>query len=263
MISSDEFEFFRQHGYLVLNDMFTAAEAGHYAQLYEKDRSESSYSWSEPVKLLRGGHLIPTQGANNDPLVTVPQIEPCIRHPRILEATEHLLGGPICFSEISLRHMGAYAIDGPEKEIYHHWHRDRPHWLEHPLRMEFVQAMILLSDVSEQTHCFSISPESVDEPVLENPDAQLTHRGCTNLHGRAGTAVLFNYSTLHSATRRTTEDERLTIQIYYGLRSRPYLSECSTVPAVLWRDHPNAEIRAFYGNLNRKTRDLEKAFDAG
>ena len=260
MLSADEWEFFRQHGYLVLEKFLTAAEVAHYRQLYEWDRAENSYSWSEPAELLRGGHMIPTQATNNDPLVTVPQIEPCIRHPRILEATEQLLGGPICFSEISLRHMGTYAIDGPEKEIYHHWHRDRPHWLEHPLRMEHLQAMILLSDVTEQTHCFSISPESVDEPVRADPDVQLDHRGCTNLHGAAGTVALFNYSALHSATRRTSEEERLTVQIYYGLRSRPYLSECSVVPPGLWRDHPDSEVRAFYGNLNRKTRDLAKAF---
>ena len=261
MLSNDEFEFFRRHGYLVLSEAFTPEEVRYYRQLYEHDRSVNNYNWSAGLDLMRGGHMIRTQSSTHDPLVTTPQLEPCIRHHRILSAVEHLMGGPICFSEISLRYMGPYTIDGPKKEIYHEWHRDRPHWLEHPLRMEHIQAMILLSDVTEHTHCFSISPESVDEPILADHDAQLAHRGCTNVHGPTGTVVLFNSSVLHTATRRTSEAERYSIQIYYGLRSRPYMSDYTTVPAALWRDHPDPEIRAFYGNFNQKTRDLAKAFD--
>ena len=121
--------------------------------------------------------------------------------------------------------------------------------------------MILLSDVGEHTHCFSISPESVDEPVITDPDTRLVHRGCTNLHGPADTVVLFNYSVLHSATRRTSDDEHITIQIDYRLRACPYMSKCSGVPPALWRDHPDSETRAFYGNLNLKTRNLDEAFD--
>ncbi len=260
MLSTEDYAFFRHHGYLVLADVFDAEEVGLYRQMYEQDRATYGYCWSQGIDLIRDGRRITTQSSSGDPLVTTPQIEPCIRHPRVLDAVEHLLGGAICFSEISFRHMGPFTIDGPHKEIHHEWHRDRPHAMDHPLRAGHLQAMILLSDVTEKTHCFSISPESVDEPVLQDNDAQLAHRGYRNLHGRAGTVVLFNYSVLHTATRRNSNDERRTIQIYYGLRDRPYLSEASPVPPALWRDHPDPEIRAFYGNLNNRTKVLTQAF---
>ena len=39
------------------------------------------------------------------------------------------------------------------------------------------------------------------------------------------------------------------------------MSDYTAVPATLWREHPDPEIRAFYGNFNQKTCDLAKAFD--
>ena len=153
-----------------------------------------------------------------------------------------LMGGPVCFSEICLRHMGPY--DG---EPCQDFHRDRPHWENHPLRMDYMQLMLYLTNVDESTHCFSISPESVNHPILDN-EAQLERDGCVDFHGPAGTMVLFNISLLHAATVRTTQKERKTVQTYYGHRFRPFLSNCSVIPPRFWRNAPNPETRAFYGN---------------
>jgi hypothetical protein len=60
---------------------------------------------------------------------------------------------------------------------------------------------------------------------------------------------------LHTATTRATQAERKTAQVYYGFTHRPHLSEDSLMPPALWRDHPDAETRRFYGLLNGKTRD--------
>ena len=40
---------------------------------------------------------------------------------------------------------------------------------------------------------------------------------------------------------------------YYGHRAGPVLSHYSTIPARLWRDYPDEDVRGFYGNLNRKS----------
>jgi hypothetical protein len=66
----------------------------------------------------------------------------------------------------------------------------------------------------------------------------------------------------HTATVRPTTHERKTLQTYYGHRSGPVLSHYSTFPARLWRDHPDPEVRAFYGNLNEKSRLYAAAFGA-
>jgi ectoine hydroxylase-related dioxygenase (phytanoyl-CoA dioxygenase family) len=165
-----------------------------------------------------------------------------------------LMGGPVCFSEICVRHMAAY--DG---EPFQNWHRDRPRWDEHPFRMDYIQLMLYLSDVDETTHCFSISPEPADAPQREKQE-QLAAGDIVDLYGPAGTAVLFNIAVLHSASVRVTQRERKTVQVYYGHRQRPALSNDSTIPATLWRDHDDAETRAFYGNLNEKTRRYLAAF---
>ncbi len=75
------------------------------------------------------------------------------------------------------------------------FHRDRPHWENHPLRMDYIQLMVYLTDVNQETHCFSISPEPINTPTLETVD-QLGRKGDVDCHGIAGTVVLFNISVL-------------------------------------------------------------------
>ena len=123
------------------------------------------------------------------------------------------MGGPVCFGEIGLRYMAPY--DGP---LHRKWHRDRSHWSQHPLRMDYIQLMVYLTDVDESTQCISSSPESIYEPILEDQHAQLARGGVYDLHGPAGTCALFNVAALHTATTRPTRCERKTVQIYYGHR---------------------------------------------
>ena len=149
-------------------------------------------------------------------------------------------------------------MDPADKADAQGWHRDRGHWPEHPLRMDYIQLMLYLTDVGEDTHCFSISPESVDEPILDR-DAQLERGGAIDIHGPAGTVCLFNVSVLHTATVRKTDMVRKSLQIYYGHRDRPYLANDSLIPPVFAND-PDPETRAFYGNINEITRLYLRGF---
>lgn len=245
-IGQKALEFFQNNGYLLLGKVLTDEEIARFLQLYDQDRKKFGYCW-RPF----GFH----QTINCDALVTTPEFDEIIRHSKILPIIEALMGGEICFSEICIRHMGPY-----EGESQQHWHRDRSHWQEHPLRTDYIHFMLYLTDVDENTHCFSISPESIHEPILGAKE-QLARNGDKDLHGAAGTAILFNASALHTATVRVTNQERKTVQIYYGHRHRSYLSNDSVIPAKFWRHHPDSEVRAFYGNLNDKTRIYHAAFD--
>ena len=247
-LAADDLAFFRRNGYLVLPQAITAAERDALLDLYDRDRKESLDFWKSTV---HGG-----QEMNCDALVSSPGFDAAIRHPVILAVVERLLGGLACFSELCIRYMAPY--EGPDAPPG--WHRDRPHLMEHPLRIDYLQMMLYLTDVNEGTHCFSISPESADEPLLQEAQAQIARGGAKHIYGPAGTVVLFNVSLLHTATRRRTTAERKSIQIYYGHRARPHLSDDSTIPAALFRDHTDPEVRAFYGNLNRKTRLYLAAF---
>ena len=239
-------DFFAQNGYLNLGKILDQEEIAYFLQLFESDREKFPYFW-HPY-----GHH---QEANYDGLITTPQFDELIRLPRILTLVEELMGGALCFGEIGLRYMGAY--DG---EPHQGWHRDKAHWNEHPLHMDYIQLMVYLSDVDEATHCFSLSPESIDQPVLKDNREQLERGGVYDLHGAAGTCALFNVSVLHTATTRPTQAVRKTAQIYYGHRGRKYLANDSGIPATLWRDHSDGETRAFYGVLNERTRIYMAAF---
>jgi len=244
-----DYDFFRQNGYLSLGQLFTGKTLTSLLAGFDHDRETWSGNMWRP---LTGSY----QTANCDPLITWPGVEEIIHHPQILATTEALLGSPLCLSEVCLRHMPPY-----EGESWRHWHRDRPHWQEHPLRTQYIHALIYLADVDESTHCFSISPEAADEPILDE-EAQLARGGIVDLHGPAGTVVLFNLSVLHSATIRPTQTERKSVQIYYGRRDQPHLSDHTVLPARLWRDHPDSEVRAFYSVSNPKSRAFAKAFGA-
>ena len=246
-MNSTDLEFFKQNGFLLLGRVLTDEEVDRFRGLYDRDRSERGYFWR-----LTGsrGH----QTVNCDPLITCPGIDDLLRHPRILPHIEKLIGDSLCLSEACFRHMAPHAGEPSQG-----WHRDFAHDLDHPLRTAFVHAMVYLTDVHEETHCFSISPESIDDPILET-EAQLKRGGVVDIHGPAGTVVLFNLSVLHAATVRQTSHERKTLQTYYGRRSGAVLSHYTTLPARLWRDHSDPEVRGFYGNLNEKSKLFSEAF---
>ena len=246
ILSSADRDFFSKNGYVVRTDLISAEDLSVFLNVFDSDRDAFKYRWHS-----YGYH----QSANYDALVTTPDYDQIVRHPPILDAAVELMGGPLCFGEIGARHMAPY-----ERDLHRGWHRDRPHWTDHPFRMDYIQSMVYLTDVNESTHCFSISPESVDQPVLEDKDAQLDRGGIVDIHGPAGSVCLFNVAVLHSATTRPTQAERKTVQTYYGHRDRKFLANDSIIPPRLWKHDPDPETRAFYGNLNDVSRLYNDAF---
>ena len=240
-MKQQDYNFFREHGYLQLGNILTPEQLAYYTAIFDRDWTEEQARWYEAPD---------HQTINCDALASSPGIDGLIRHPKIIQPLHALIGEKICFSEICIRHMA--ACESPE--IQRSWHRDRPHWTEQPLRIDYMQAVVYLTDVDESTHCFSISPESVDQEILKT-EAQLERGGIHDLYGEAGTAILFNISVLHTATVRQTQAERKSVQTYYGHPHREFLSNDSLIPANFWRDHPDPQVRAFYGVLNDKTRE--------
>ncbi len=239
-------QFFAANGFLNMGRVLDDDDVRYFRGLFDADLEKYPYFWH------RYGHH---QHANYEALITSPQFDELIRHPKIYPTLSELMGGPLCFGEIGLRLMRAY--DG---QLHQGWHRDKAHWGEHPFRMDYIQLMVYLADVDESTHCFSLSPESIEEPILDDHDDQLKRGGEYHLHGPAGTCALFNVAVLHTATTRPTTAERRTVQIYYGHRDRAPLANDSSIPAAFWRESADAETRAFYGVLNERTKAYLAAF---
>ena len=130
------------------------------------------------------------------------------------------------------------------------------------MRMDYIQVMLYLSDVGPESHCFSLSPESIHDEIFAK-EKQLEKAGNVDMHGPAGSAVIFNISVLHTATVRPTQQQRKTVQTYYGHSQRSWLSNDSVIPTSLWRDNGDPEVRSFYSNLNPKSRAYAAAFGTG
>ena len=256
-MKQEDYDFFKENGYLSLGNILSADEVARFVNVFERERRDFSRFWND-------NGIWQTQYCES--LLTAPEFDEIIRHPTVMEPVRGLMGGEVCFAQTHLNHMGPYegepipgmtSWDGP---VGRRWHRDggeRLMWPEHPLRIGYIRLMLYLSDVSAASHCFSISPESIDQVILDK-GGQLARGGVCDLHGSAGTAILFNISCLHTATVRPTKAERKTMGILYGHRHREYLSDHTYIPPSLWRDHPDAEVRGFYGVLNSKTREFLK-----
>ena len=162
-----DYQFFKENGYVSLGKILSDAEVEHFVNVFDRDRTDVEEHWYRI-----GLH----QTVNCDALLTSPEFDNAIRHPIVMDCLRTLMGNDPCFSEICIRHMAPY--DG---ELNRGWHRDRPYWSEHPLRIGFMQLMLYLTDVDETTHCFSLSPESTEAETLD-ADAQLERGGIADLY---------------------------------------------------------------------------------
>ena len=253
-MKQEDYDFFKENGYLVLEKILSDDDVARFLDIFERERRAFGRFWTQTGIW---------QTMYCQPLLTAPEFDEIIRHPKVMEPVRALMGGEACFGQICLNHMGPYegepvpamtTWDGP---VGRRWHRDGGlgmMWPEHPLRIGYMRLQLYLTDVSDTTHSFAISPESIDQEIL-NKEAQVERGGIHDLHGRAGTAILFNISCLHTVCIRPTQAERKTVGIYYGHRQREFHSNTTYIPTSLWRDHPDEEVRGFYGVLNDKTRE--------
>jgi hypothetical protein len=226
--------FFAAHSFVPLPDLISPALVAELNAAIDRDRDRNPFMW-----FCEG-----SPDYNCNLLLTQPVFEQVVRHPVVLRLLDRLMGGPHCFEELSVRHTpGSDTARGTD------WHRDRPFWPEHPLRLDYPQVILYTTDVDEGTHCFTIQPEPAAGPPAAPGDSPRF-----DFHGRAGSAILFNAAALHGRTTRRTERHRRIVQVYYGHPSRPSLSQVTLMPPRLWRDHPDAEVRRFYGKINRYTK---------
>lgn len=245
-VTQSELRDFQSNGFLNFGKVLTDKELSKYLRMFDEDRKTYPYMW-HPY----GFH----QHANYEALISSPQFDDLIRQPVILEKVRDLMGGPVCFGEIGLRLMNPY-----HGETHQEWHRDRGYWFEHPLRLDYMQLLVYLTDVDHSTHCFSISPESINSEPQKRADDQIARNGTVDVYGPAGTCVLFNVALFHTATTRETSSERKTIQVYYGHQDRAPLANDSGIPARLSQHPESEETRMFYGNLNDRSRLYMRAY---
>ena len=96
-MKQQDYDFFRDHGYVSLGKILSDEEVTRFADLFERNRRDFSRFWND-------NGIWQTQHC--DSLLTAPEFDEIIRHPRAMEALQGLMGGDVCFSEICLRAHG-------------------------------------------------------------------------------------------------------------------------------------------------------------
>jgi hypothetical protein len=218
---------FRADGCAFLGQVLAPAEVEEWRRRFAEDRERHRVCWR-----FAGADIV----NNVDILVSMPEIDGLIRHPRILAALRAIMGSEPRFWETSARHLAPLGA----RTHPAHWHRD------FGPRETVIQAFFLFTDVTPDTHCLTIVPRALDAP-LRPFDAEFAERGERECLGPAGSVWLFDPNCFHTARQRG-DAERTTLHTYYGCEARPITpvaSGWSTVPARLWRDGDDA-ARAFY-----------------
>ena len=244
MSDTTHIEHFSSDGYLVIPSALDRTEVAALNEAIDRDREQNPRLWQDR----RGGRF-----QSVSILLDEPVFDASITHPSTRPIIRELMGDDLCFEEHSVMIREPIPDSPPDP----HWHRDIAHGSDPPLFLRNLSLVYYLTDVDESTHCFSIVPESV-EAKKASPD----HRDGTSakdLHGPAGTAILFNAANVHDARQRTTTSERRTIHIYFGHLDMPPLSNHTSFPERLLTS-PDPDVRALFDRPNEITARVARSF---
>jgi len=242
---SDQVEFFRRNGYCVLPGVLSAAELQILNQALDADRQKHPALWMQRGE---GGRF-----QSVSVLLTQPAFDLTLFHPGVLPLVRELMGEELCFEEHSV--MVREALEGEPPAAT--WHRDTAHLPDHPLVLRNISAVFYLTNVDEGTHCFAVVPEDVEakRKLPTDHDAVCGRE----LHGRAGTVILFNAGSCHAGVVKASARDRRTVHVYYGHRSQPFLSNFNIVPRRL-TGHLDPQIRNLFSRPNLNTALVQENF---
>lgn len=236
--------FFKENGYCVLPNVLNKDEVENINHVIDGDREKHPEVWQN-----RGGGRF----QNPNILLGCPDLDPTIFHPKVLPLATLLMGDEICFGEFSV--MIREPI--PEAPPASRWHRDSQHLPEHPLALLSLSVIYYLTDVDESTHCFGIVPENIDQKHAMPTELNGEH--AVPLHGKKGTAILFNAGSCHDVIYRATDQERRTIHLYYGHRTQKATSNHTIFPNRFF-DYKDPNTRHLFLRPNRITQLVQHSF---
>ena len=171
-------------------------------------------------------------------------VDDLMRHPRILDAVEDLIGPDIlCWNTI-------FWIKEAESPSFVSWHQDVRYWgLD---TAELVTAWVALSPATEESGCMRVLPGSHREEVLphrdEYHDDNLLTRGqeiavdvdeskTVSMALAPGQASLHNVGLAHASGPNRTDDRRIGISMHYiSTRTRQMAGEWDSAALVRGED---------------------------
>jgi non-haem Fe2+, alpha-ketoglutarate-dependent halogenase len=209
LLSDAQVEAYRQGGYLCPIDGLSPAEAAHYRAKLEA--AEAAAGGSLPGPYRHKPHLVYTWA------------QELIRHPKILDAVEDVIGPDILAWE------SVFFTKEPKTEDYISWHQDINYWgLE--AEGDVVTAWVALSPSTVQSGCMRVVPGTHLREVVPHADTfserNMLSRGqeiavevdeahAVDLVLRPGQMSLHHVKIFHGSHRNRAEDRRIGFAIRY------------------------------------------------
>lgn len=209
MLSDKQKSFFKQEGYLVIEDLISIAEVDYYRNLYnsfldnsiDASRYRSDLSGSEGKKEKITQIMVPSK--------LVPELLELSIHQKSLQIAKELMGDDI---ELDFDMLINKA---PHTDTATPWHQDAAYWIDMPDKRA-ASCWVAIDHAYKENGCMWYTPRSHLQPLL--PHFQTGKKGALQCEGSeensvcmalpAGSCVFHQGGTLHYSRGNSTSDNR-------------------------------------------------------
>jgi hypothetical protein len=208
VLTADQVELFRKEGYL--------------APLPALSDGELSVARASLDSLLQRTHRLEDPGARHKPHLYAKWVSDLVRHPRVLDAVESLLGPDL------LVWRSVFFVKGARDPRYVDWHQDSVYWGLSP--DDVVTAWIALTESRAGNGCLRVVPGSHRQPEVRHAirlaGNNLLVRGqramvdvsddeARDVELRAGEMSLHHVRLLHGSRPNASGDLRAGLAVRY------------------------------------------------
>ncbi len=225
MISHTDAEFYKEHGYLLVRNVFSTEEVGEMLEALEriinkaaKSKFDGNATWQgdyipqEELKklVLKGFHDVHYQEA---------AFTKAVIHPNMVSVLSRLIG-----PNVQLHHS-KMLVKPPEKGAAFPLHQDYPYFPH--ANHSMLAASVHLDDSDIANGCLRVIPGTHKEGPLAHVGAHyLNHKQYpismgTPCEAKAGDVLFFNYLTIHGSDVNRSERPRRNVLFQYRDPSDP------------------------------------------
>lgn len=247
----DVLDFFRCNNYAVVSDGLTSNEIDFLNGFVEDSKRRIPEEWGIGTRDIHDHGQI---------LVEHPQLDDFVQHPTTFPLVKSILGEDVRFAQFDFRELPDGDGKNPMRFHQDHSYLTRQNWdPNHAYQCRYLCRIFYLTDVTEETPCFSVVPNSHPYATAEEAKVEMDDYREIPIRGAAGTAILYNIAIYHARFAGTTDAGRRTQHTYYSRAASPVLTEWVLIPERL-AQHPDASRRAFYSQWTPAT---QRYADAG
>lgn len=209
MISEEQRLFFRQEGYLAVENLISKSEVDYYSNLYnsfldnsiDASRYRSDLSGSEEKKEKITQIMVPSK--------LVPELLQKPIHQKSLQIAKELMGNDI---ELDFDMLINKA---PNTNTITPWHQDAAYWINMPDKRA-ASCWVAIDHAYKENGCMWYTPKSHLSPIL--PHSQTGNKGALMCNGKEensvfielqpGSCVFHQGGTLHYSRGNSTDGNR-------------------------------------------------------